>query len=304
MKIILAGPPQSGKSCLRDRLSRAIRKQCPAGQDHLGYVITANPDGEGSWYAETYNTYPELATTLKHSTKAPFTNKAANIYAQWVQNCELPLTFVDIGGKITEQNRRICKAATHAILVYGDKSKLEEWRQFCQELKITIIAEIFSDLYGQSDKPLTCFEDGVHRGSIHNLERGIMDIGPVEEALANLLLTMCPEQLSSIEKSGKPLFKMELQGNRLIVGFGEPAQHDVLIPTVSSMLDKLLDDHGIKKMELIKIDGKISNILIALLTIKLATVCKNIAVFDPKLNGYMIIKNSVDKTYTLGQVLT
>jgi len=42
MKVVLAGPPKSGKSCLREGLKQAIRRISGAPYP---YVITACPDG-------------------------------------------------------------------------------------------------------------------------------------------------------------------------------------------------------------------------------------------------------------------
>lgn len=69
-KIVLAGPPRSGKSCLREGLKQAIRAIPGAPYP---YVITACPDGEGSWFQETVNGDPELAAACKAAYKAKFT---------------------------------------------------------------------------------------------------------------------------------------------------------------------------------------------------------------------------------------
>jgi CRISPR-associated protein Csx3 len=49
VKVVLCGPPHSGKSCLREGLKQAIR-QIPNAP--YPYVLTACPDGEGAWYFE------------------------------------------------------------------------------------------------------------------------------------------------------------------------------------------------------------------------------------------------------------
>ena len=70
MKIALCGPPHSGKSVLRERLNRAIRALAP---DVYPYVLTTNPDSEGSWFQETYQRDSELANHLKAATKQKWT---------------------------------------------------------------------------------------------------------------------------------------------------------------------------------------------------------------------------------------
>ena len=62
VKIVLGGPPKSGKSCLREGLKQAIlgfRRDSPGIP--YPYVITACPDGEGAWFQETMEKYPEIA---------------------------------------------------------------------------------------------------------------------------------------------------------------------------------------------------------------------------------------------------
>jgi len=66
MKIALCGPPHSGKSVLRERLKAEIRRISP---NVYPLFITANPDGEGSWFQETYQIDPELAREFKVSAR-------------------------------------------------------------------------------------------------------------------------------------------------------------------------------------------------------------------------------------------
>lgn len=62
IKIILGGPPHSGKSYLRYGLKEAIKEINGAPYP---YVITACPDGEGSWFHETAGTDQDLAREHK-----------------------------------------------------------------------------------------------------------------------------------------------------------------------------------------------------------------------------------------------
>jgi len=98
---------------------------------------------------------------------------------------------VDIGGIPSEENRRICATATHAVLLAGDMGRLPEWRAFCEELNITILAEVFSDYHGQEDIVLVLGEDNIYRGSVHHLERGeAVGERPTIKALAEILADM------------------------------------------------------------------------------------------------------------------
>lgn len=187
-KIVLCGPPRSGKSCLREGLKQAIRR-IPGSP--YPYVITACPDGEGSWFQETVDLDPELAAQLKAAYKSKFTPEFVRRVADSVKNCTLPLTLVDIGGIPSVENEVICASATHAILLAGDLNRLPEWHAFCGKLGLHIIAEIHSDYRGTEDSVPSLGEDSVWRGSVHYLERGEpVYERPTVKALAEILVGM------------------------------------------------------------------------------------------------------------------
>jgi len=177
MKVVLAGPPRSGKSCLREGLKQAIR--CIPGAPYP-YVITGCPDGEGAWFQETVSRDPELAKQCKVSYKSRFTEGFVRRVAESVRNCTLPLTLVDIGGIPSQENRVICKDATHIVLLAGTDPKTGEnwserlvpWRKFAKDLGLAVVAEIFSDYRGKKDVVEGVGPDGILRGSVHYLERG------------------------------------------------------------------------------------------------------------------------------------
>jgi len=172
MKIVLAGPPKSGKSCLREGLKQAVRGIPGAPYP---YIITACPDGEGAWFQETVNRDAQEARKLKEDYKSSingFSPEFVKRIADSVANCSLPLVLVDIGGRITSENEEICSPATHAILLAGDMSRLPEWRDFCEKVGLVVIAEVYSDYHGSEDTVAGVSPDGIFRGSIHYLERG------------------------------------------------------------------------------------------------------------------------------------
>lgn len=173
MKVVLCGPPHSGKSCLRFGLKEAI-KAIP--RSPYPYFITACLDGEGSWFQETTSESPDLAKALKAAHKGKLTEETANLMGEWVKNCSIPLTLIDIGGIPDAKNETICAYAIHAILLYSTENHLQEWREFCSKLKLELIAEIHSDYKGASDKSLTLGQNGVYSGSIHHLERGDLTV--------------------------------------------------------------------------------------------------------------------------------
>lgn len=186
MKVVLCGPPRSGKSCLREGLKQAIRRIEGAPYP---YVITACPDGEGAWFSEAAQQNLELARQLKAAYKARFTLEFAQVAAQWVRDASLPFNLVDVGGKIDEKNRLIMNHATHAVILAGDMNQIPAWQEVCAELNLKIIAVIYSDHKGVADQIQA--EVPILKGSIHYLERG-QDVSsrPMVQALARLLVRL------------------------------------------------------------------------------------------------------------------
>jgi CRISPR-associated protein Csx3 len=169
MKIVLIGPPRSGKSCLRQALKDAIRSLPGAPYP---YIITGCPDGEGSWFQETVNRDPNLATRCKAEYKSKFTTEFVRRVADSVISCSLPLTIVDLGGIPSHENAIIACGATHAVMIASDPTTLSQWWGFVKLTGLQVIAELRSDYHGTEDRPLERGEDGVLRGSVHHLERG------------------------------------------------------------------------------------------------------------------------------------
>jgi CRISPR-associated protein Csx3 len=189
IKVVLCGPPQSGKSCLREGLKQAISNIEGAPYP---YVITACPDGEGAWFSEAARRDSDLARRLKDEYKTKFTPEFTQKAAGWVRSANTPLNIIDIGGKITEENRVIVREATHAVILAGDRGKEEVplWEQFCRDLNIHIIANLDSDYQGNEDKIVT--QSPLLTGSVHSLRRG-EDVSsrPMVQALARVLVQLC-----------------------------------------------------------------------------------------------------------------
>ncbi len=202
IKVVLCGPPKSGKSCLRDGLKRAILGKLGAPYP---YVITACPDGEGSWHQEAYENNQPVAQNCKCINKADVTPEYAQEAAKWVKSANQLINIIDVGGKTSPENEIIMQPATHAVILSGDVTKFAEWEDFCQSLELKIIAKIHSQLNAVEDEVL--FTDGwqgktnellettlLLTGSVHHLERGEnLSTRPMVQALAEVLihLTKC-----------------------------------------------------------------------------------------------------------------
>ena len=184
MRIALLGPPHSGKSVLRERLKRAIRK---LDSRVYPYVITTNPDGEGAWFQESYEKDQEQAMMHRSAAKRPWTRERAQQFAGWARNASTPLTLLDMGGVIDDYTRLICAEGTHAILLAPRETDFPAWRELCRECSLVILAEVISEY--EKDEDAIYERATVFRGEVHRLERGELESRRVAvEALAGFVL--------------------------------------------------------------------------------------------------------------------
>ena len=170
-KVVLCGPANTGKTVLRDGLKTAILRLKSAPQDF--YSISGCPDGDGSFFSETANKYPELAEQLKVEYKAKFTPEFAEGKARDIQRIKNSILLFDVGGKTSSENQVIMSEATHAVILAKAKSEVIEWQKFCQnQLKKTlpIIAIIYSDYHAKEDKVER--KESILTGIVHHLQRG------------------------------------------------------------------------------------------------------------------------------------
>jgi CRISPR-associated protein Csx3 len=191
VKVVLCGPANTGKTVLRDALKKAILKLENAPKDF--FVISGCPDGDGSWFCETAQKYPELAQALKKEYKARFTPKFARDKARDIAAIKNSLLLFDVGGKIpTEENQIIMSQATHAVVLVKNDRDVADWQEFCDkklEKPLPFIAIICSDFEGTRDTITDA--SPVLTGSVHRLARGKdASSRPTVQALAELLVNL------------------------------------------------------------------------------------------------------------------
>ncbi|MEG4633851.1 hypothetical protein QUB56_30480 [Microcoleus sp. AR_TQ3_B6] len=190
VKVVLCGPPNTGKTILRDALKQAILKLKNAPKDF--YVISGCPDGDGSWFCETAQKYPELADSLKKEYKTRFTREFAQAKVRDIAAINNSLLLFDVGGKPSEENQTIVSQATHAVILAKTEQDVAAWQQFCEnelEKPLPFIAIIYSDLHGKADTITS--ESPVLTGSVHGLARGKdASSRPMVQALAELLVKL------------------------------------------------------------------------------------------------------------------
>ncbi|MDM8565365.1 CRISPR-associated protein Csx3 [Candidatus Halobeggiatoa sp. HSG11] len=302
MKIVLGGPPHSGKSCLREGLKQAIRA---IPNTPYPYVITACPDGEGCWHYEAVSCDPKNAETLKRDYKGEFTDSFVKRVSDDVKNCREPLTLIDIGGKITDDNIIICKHATHIILIAGNMDELDVWRNFSKHLNLQIIAELHSDYHGTEDTILKLENDNIYRGSIHYLDRedDSAKERPTVKQLAKIIVEMTPTYIKNMNKD-TTTFNIELKdNNELKIGFGKKsAQNNEIVKDVEQRLEQLIENGDIAGGEIIKINGPATLPVAMVFAHKLSHLYQAIACYDPKLAKYVVAIAHGDK-YSIGELL-
>jgi CRISPR-associated protein Csx3 len=188
IKLVLCGPPHSGKSCFKHGLITALKTRPNAPYP---YPINACPDGEGSWFHQTAQL--DLKLAQQERKKGQFSLEQVELYTAWVRDVNLPLTIVDVGGLISPENRSIMAATTHAVILSRDPEAFAPWRQLCRELEIQVIAEFHSDYDAIADEitlgtsPLI----GPLTGTIHHLDRSLdASTRPTVQALANVILEL------------------------------------------------------------------------------------------------------------------
>lgn len=190
MKIIIAGPPHSGKSVF---LSGLVAN-CPDS-----YLFRACPDGEGTW---TYKS----PSAVQYRRKGTFTTEIMQWYVSALHRPELsPLTLVDVGGRITPENERIFSACDGCIILSSDPAKFAEWEEFCSKTGVAVVARIWSDYNGTEDNT----ENPMM--SVHHLERGEdVSCRPTIEKVAAMLhemvaknnnKTACPVGKNGVNKN-------------------------------------------------------------------------------------------------------
>lgn len=301
VKIILCGPPQSGKSVMREGLKEAIKA---IQTNFYPYVITACPDGEGAWFQGAMNVDKELARSCKAAYKSTFTHEFVQRAAESVKSCVLPLTFVDIGGIPSKENKEICRAATHAILLAGNSpktgeqwySRLDPYRKFCQELGLVVIAEVFSDYDGIDDEIEGVGEGQILRGSVHHLERGeSAKDRPMIKALANHIIKIvnalekAPEgKVITVTDTTKTYSIIKQDETTLRIGFGIPAQNDKIVRDANAILEMLVKKEELKGGEIIKINGPATLPVAMVIAHALGHLYGAVACFDPKMGKYVV----------------
>jgi len=191
VKVVVCGCPNTGKTIFRDGLKEAIQKRVDAPEDF--YVISGCPDGDGCWFSETAQNYPELAKQLKAEYKAKFTPEFAIAKAKDIEVNKNSLLLFDVGGKISPENGLIMSQANYAVILAKSELEVVEWQAFCQKINLPVIAIIYSDIKATADEIQTKLPQLI--GTVHRLKRGdAVGNRPLIQALAKRLVELAKFQ--------------------------------------------------------------------------------------------------------------
>ncbi|MCJ2542417.1 CRISPR-associated protein Csx3 [Synechococcus bigranulatus str. 'Rupite'] len=125
--VMVAGPPNSGKSRLAHALFHALLPEYPGI-----YLQRAHWDGEGNW---TLDLPPEQAKALKQRHRGRLTPEFFGFHAQAILNLrrQKSLVIVDVGGQVDPHKQPLLEACSHYVLVSRDPEAIPPWREFCQD---------------------------------------------------------------------------------------------------------------------------------------------------------------------------
>lgn len=184
MKVVVCGPPHSGKSVFIGGLCENL----PRDQR---YLFRACPDGE-------FTLMYQGNGAEQYRRKGKFTQEMVDWYCQSLKSCKFaPIVLVDVGGIPSQENRRILieGGVSHALILAGDLGKVAEWQQFLDSCGAEVVAVIHSDYDGKSDDIVS---DPM---VVHHLERGDESVSarPAILAVAEKILKL--SSLSSKETS-------------------------------------------------------------------------------------------------------
>ena len=93
-----------------------------------------------------------------------------------------------------------------------------------------------------------------------------------------------------------------LDGDVLRIGFGAPANNDVIVRDVAKRLDEMCDGGELQAGRLIKVDGPASLPVAMVLADKLSDLFEVIACFDPKMTRYVVVI-SRDPNFAVGTLI-
>lgn len=173
-RIVVGGPPNSGKSTLSESLARALRS---LGVDAYAEDLDlASPTlefikGVKGW---------EQRRGYKREWTPELAEKAAAMFVE--ASTKHAVVIGDAPGKITDESRTIAEKADYAIILCRDDSVEDgsDWRKFFEGLGIPVICVAVSKMTGASNVQ----QNGVIKATLVGLNRKPV----IDEAVLSLAL--------------------------------------------------------------------------------------------------------------------
>ena len=277
LKIVIGGPPHSGKSVFLDGLLKNLSFNT--------HYFSACPDGEGPWLQHHY-TEDEVKKLRR---KGQFTKEFVDFASNSVKNFDGQLMLIDIGGRTSEENKLIADGATHAIVLANDPTQFEEWSNFFKNLGVEVLAAIRSDYEGKEDSvEIPAENNQVIKGSVHYLERGQH---PEERETIKFIaqkISALVEKNDEKRAEGKPIDKNVFQVGTLADQFNLKPRYDKdTVPDTLKSLQSYLNEKFSDRKDL-KIDGRINTYLSVFMGLELNKNNTKIEFNSP--DGYVLLK--------------
>jgi len=188
-KIIIAGPPHSGKS-IGERFIRGVLPP----QETMR--IASQPDGEGDWTHSIYGEDEELVGQLRK--KGDFSRENVDHWKSQIKNSDSRFSLVDVGGVVSPENKEICEQANAMIIISSDLEKTQEWLDLANDTGLNVLSVLHSTLDESVEETFKKVEskDWETEGVVVGLDRGKFQDSETLRHLATYLL----ERVSSQER--------------------------------------------------------------------------------------------------------
>ena len=166
IRIIIGGPPNSGKSTLVSSLKRALWEiGVKVNSAELDLWAPTLEFLEGKITKEERDSKKQKTITKQDAEEA---SKRLILASQ-----DGSIAIGDCPGKMSEELKIIVKNATHAIILCrADQiQEMESWRKFFSEVGIPIVSELVSDLNGNEEVQIS--GSGLITGRFVGLNRDV-----------------------------------------------------------------------------------------------------------------------------------
>jgi hypothetical protein len=189
-KIIIAGPPHSGKSVAE----RYIRHNLPA----LDVMrIASQPDGEGDWFHSLHEVGSQEVAS-RYRNKRGFSSENVAHWTSLITNSSNRFNLIDVGGEVSSENKEICDLANSIIIISSNPEETKKWIELAQETNLNILAILESTLDPERTERFipTPDKEWENEGVVVGLERGKLISSSTLNSLVEFLLEKVPTQES------------------------------------------------------------------------------------------------------------